>query len=381
VPGDLVPDIKVARPLLPRAERLMPYVNSIDHNRWYSNWGPLVIELERRIARLLGVDPEEVVTVCNGTVGLTLGLMSHRVSPGDYCMMPSWTFTATPLAAVAAGLTPYFVDVDRESWATTPDIVMQELEKAPVPIAAIMPVAPFGQPLDGAAWDTLAKVTGIPVIIDAAAAVDTFKPTQALSMISLHATKLLGLGEGGVVVSRNRPLIADIRQRANFGFAGSRDTQIIALNAKLSEYGAAVGLAAIDAFAETRASFLRVAARYADRLGGRSDIRLQADFGRKWVSTTLNVLTPTCQATSLAGHLASHGIETRAWWGRGAHAHQAFAGFPKADLRNTEWLAEHTIGLPLSVDMADREVDEVCDTVLSHLTAARTSPASATLAV
>ena len=97
-------DIKVARPLLPPAERLLPYLRQVDSNRWYSNWGPLVMELERRLAVHFGTAPEELVTVANGTLGLSLALMAKKAPAGDYVMMTSWTFTATPLSALSAGL-------------------------------------------------------------------------------------------------------------------------------------------------------------------------------------------------------------------------------------------------------------------------------------
>src|SRR6266478_4083507 len=42
--------IPVLRPRLPPAERLLPYLGRIDATRVYSNHGPLVSDLERRLA-------------------------------------------------------------------------------------------------------------------------------------------------------------------------------------------------------------------------------------------------------------------------------------------------------------------------------------------
>ena len=80
VGGGVVPsavpanEIPVSRPRMPRAGALMPYLERIDDRRTYSNFGPLVSELETRLAQRLGVDPDCVVTVANGTAGLTLAL-------------------------------------------------------------------------------------------------------------------------------------------------------------------------------------------------------------------------------------------------------------------------------------------------------------------
>ena len=56
--------IPVLRPLLPRAERLLPYLRRIDETRIYSNHGPLSGELERRLAELSR--DREVVAYCRG---------------------------------------------------------------------------------------------------------------------------------------------------------------------------------------------------------------------------------------------------------------------------------------------------------------------------
>ena len=41
--------LAAARPLLPRAEEILPYLQRIDAQRWYSNSGPLLREFEERL--------------------------------------------------------------------------------------------------------------------------------------------------------------------------------------------------------------------------------------------------------------------------------------------------------------------------------------------
>src|SRR5438105_2424228 len=101
--------IPVMRPKLPRAERIAPYLNQIDSAGIYSNFGPLNIALEERLAVQFGVKKQMVTTVSNATQGLTLALTGLGARAGTLCVMPAWTFIASAHAAVAAGLTPYFV--------------------------------------------------------------------------------------------------------------------------------------------------------------------------------------------------------------------------------------------------------------------------------
>src|SRR3990167_3614049 len=47
-------EIPLLVPDLPRAEKLLPYLHRIDRSRWYTNFGPLVGELEDKLSRLAG---------------------------------------------------------------------------------------------------------------------------------------------------------------------------------------------------------------------------------------------------------------------------------------------------------------------------------------
>src|ERR1700730_5443013 len=109
--------IPVMRPMLPAAERLLPYLKQIDHARIYSNFGPLARSLERRLAAHFDLPETAVVTVANATLGLGLALLAQQVRPGPLCLLPAWPFIASTHAARLAGLVPYFVDVDARTWA------------------------------------------------------------------------------------------------------------------------------------------------------------------------------------------------------------------------------------------------------------------------
>ena len=85
-----------------------------------------------------------------------------------------------------------------------------------------MPVAPFGSPIDPLQWAEFRDRTGVPVVIDAAAGFDAARPSSVPTVVSLHATKTLGIGEGALVLHADPAAIGDIRARANFGFAASR---------------------------------------------------------------------------------------------------------------------------------------------------------------
>ncbi len=357
--ADIISPIAVAKPRLPLADAILPYLRRIDTARWYSNFGPLVQELEERLAHRFG--PSALAVTCsNATQGLTLTLKALGATPGTLCAMPSWTFVATAHAAVQAGLMPWFLDADHDSWMLTPQTLEAALPRAPGPVSAVIIVAPFGRMPDVAAWLDFQDRTGVKVILDAAAAFDAASDARLPTVVSLHATKVLGMGEGGYVVTDDPALASRLRRLTGFGFEGSRLSQHAATNAKISEYAAAVGLAALDAWPGDRLRWFTAAQTLRQALFA-SDLSFQPGWGHDWTTSVCVVGTPDGAAPRLAAALKAADIDTRQWWGDGCHASPAFAECPRTDLPNTERLARSTLGLPFYMDLDAADAARIAD--------------------
>ena len=357
--------IPIMRPKLPSADRLAPYLKSIDASRVYSNFGPLALGFEERLADHYGLKDGTVATVANATLGLAIALAVQEPPPGTLCAMPAWTFVASAHAAAIAGLVPYFVDVDPETWALDPDQLVDVIAQAPAAVGAVMPVMPFGSPIDIAAWEAFRSRTGIAVVIDAAAAFDSLVPGTVPSVVSLHATKALGAGEGGLVISTDYATRCAVRMRANFGFYGSRQAQTAAFNAKLSEYHAAVGHAALDDWDQIRADWSNAADAYRRALRESNRVSLQQGFGETWISSTCLLGFAEQAADRIEQSLADRHIETRRWWGTGAHEHPATASFPRTALPATAALSRSTLAVPFYRDISAAEIGRIAEVVLA----------------
>jgi dTDP-4-amino-4,6-dideoxygalactose transaminase len=201
-------------------------------------------------------------------------------------------------------------------------------------------------------------------VIDAAAGFDavSVNPAETLGslpvMLSLHATKVFGVGEGGLILCRDAELVRRCRRALNFGFLDSREATVSGFNGKMSEYHAAVGLASLDSWPSTRAGFLAAAETYrqAANLAGLGE-KIIAETA--WASSYVLYRAATAADAATAEKLLSEaGIDFRLWYGRGCHRQPAYAEFSRDPLPATEEVSPRVIGLPVAVDLAEEAIKD-----------------------
>lgn len=356
--------IPVCRPLLPQAADLLPYLEEVDQTRHYSNYGLLNQRLEARLAERFALDKECVCTAASGTaalVGVMLAVGGRAGHERPYCAMPAYTFVATAVAAEQCGYQPLLLDIG-DDWQLDPQTVLDHpLVRH---IGMVLTVAPYGRPVEQARWQDFQRASGVPVVIDGAAAFEFLEADPARYSgeipvtLSLHATKALACGEGGAVVCRNTAVIARTVQTLNFGFRLTREARTPGSNGKLSEYHAAVGLAELDRWAAKKLSFAAVAGDYRRYAGPAltAALRLPPLIASNYV--LLQLATPQqAQAVQLA--LAQARIDTRLWYGGGLHRQAYYARCPHGELAHTDALAPCLLGLPMSIDQAAADTQRI----------------------
>ena len=355
------------RPILPPADCLLPYLRRIDAARIYSNFGPLVMELQSRLAAHFGVPPECVTTSSCGTTALMAAILATAGPATDerpYALIPAFTFAATAAAAERCGYRTIFADVDAESWMLDPDRCLSHrlLDQ----IGVVVPVGPFGRPVPQARWLAFRERTGVPVVIDAAASFDCVmeRPAQHLQelpvVLSFHATKSFGTGEGGCVLSTDTNLVKQVAQTLNFGFYAARDSESASLNGKMSEYHAAVGLAELDGWSSKQASVQSVLQCYR-RILSSADGLLSKFFGWPDVSGcyALFLCQDATEADDVQRELRRGGVDFRFWYGGGLHRQTYFSDRSRDGLAVTEDIGRRLIGLPMAPDLSEEAIERV----------------------
>lgn len=111
--------IHVGRPNVPNGPEFLRHIEGMLARLWLTNNGPLVQELETRLAQHLGV--RNCVVMCNGTVALEIAIRALGLS-GEV-IVPSYTFVATAHALHWQAITPVFADIDADTHNLDPSAV------------------------------------------------------------------------------------------------------------------------------------------------------------------------------------------------------------------------------------------------------------------
>lgn len=332
-------------PVLPKFEDFETCLRAIDLNGIYTNYGPLVRKFEAELASHFALTPANVVTVTNATLAIQGAIQTSPDYLTGRWIVPSWTFAATPLAALQSGVDIFFGDVDINGYLRSEYCDEKHIE-----------VLPFGAPPRFLNSNTTR-------IIDAAASFDALQglglkeQSGAGYIVSLHATKLLPAGEGAVFVSKDSDWVTRVRNWANFGFESGRNAISIGTNAKMSEYSAAVGLASYSSWAVDREDWIKKNSIGAEIT---SMHKFDAQFSlMNGIATSywiLYSLDPDA-IKRIVDISAREGIQTRTWWNAGCHLMPYFCDVSRDLLANTSWHANHSIGLPMhrKLDFLDFE--------------------------
>lgn len=341
--------VPVFRPKLPDHEALTKFIRRIDASQIYSNFGPLVEELESSLAQHFDVPREAVASASSATLALEGAIATSNSSNAGPILLPSWTFTATAAAVARSGRAGRFVDVNTDG----------EVD-LPIDHGLAIRTLPFGLGLPAHTPESSS-----PLIIDAAASFDAISQIRfsegrpEIAVVSLHATKCLPAGEGAVVVSNDQDWIRRFRRWTNFGFSGSRTSESLGTNAKLSEYAAAVALASWEEWPQARADWV-AAMEQATRL---SDSYSLVPHKAMRVQNVSPYWVVHCESESdqqiLIKVLDHHGIAYRLWWDRGCHKMPPYKDFDSDPLPRTEFLANSTLGLPLYRGMNESSWDRI----------------------
>lgn len=364
--------VPIARPTRPPLEQVMDRFASSYQAGMLTN-GRLVAELEERTADRLGVP--YVIAVSSCTSGLMLALQALVDGRAGPVVMPSFTFSATGLAATWNNRGLRFVGSDPASFQIDPGSLVDALDGA----SALIATHVFGAPCRPAVVEQMARMADVPVLFDAAHAFGSTSLGEAVGgfgdaeVFSLTPTKILVAGEGGLVATRDPGLAERLRVGRNYGNDGSYNIAFPGLNARLSEFHAAMALESLemlDANLRRRRQLAALYRRCLEAVPGVSvqSIPLSDESTFKDFTVAIDPDVFGIGRDRLVDVLAAEGVETRNYFDPPLHRQTAFAGADWAgDLSSVENASRSVLSLPVYPTLETSTIERIVEVIaLAH---------------
>ncbi len=217
------------------------------------------------------VNAKHCVTLSNGTSAIYAALLALGISEGDEVIVPSLTFSGTALPVLQVGAFPRFCDVDKQTFLIDPKKIAESINKR---TRAIIVVHLHGLTADVAAIKASIPA-GIAIIEDTCQAPGAMLPTGeragtvgTVGVYSLNQSKPLWAGEGGLLVTQEMEIAAEVRRIKRYGEnldSGGRRSYVVermGANLRMPELSAALGrvslteLAGVNARARSAGQYL-----------------------------------------------------------------------------------------------------------------------------
>ena len=317
--------------------------------------GALVERFEQAVAALVG--RQHGVAVSSGTAALQLALRALQIGPGDEVLCPALSWPSPAHAIRNAGAKVGFVDVDPDEWNSS-GAAFREARNGKTSAAIV--IDQFGNP--ARANEIREGLGALPIIEDAACALGSRfgdGPCGSLgkiSCLSFHPRKIITTGEGGLCLTDDHDLAEKLRMLRNHGQLRG-EFVVAAGNFRMTEIGAALGLAQLQRLPAIVARRRELAKLYQDALG--DDLGLQqTPPGAESNYQTFGVILPQgYDRKTVLAKLRDRGVEA-GLLSFAIHKLGSFAG-SDASLPVAEHLAARGVALPLYPQMRNNEVGEV----------------------
>lgn len=386
----MIPSMNVTRQYASIQNELDRAALEVLHNGQYI-LGKTVEDFEIEFAKYC--DVKYAVGVGNGSDALVMALRACNVKTGDEVITTAMSFSATAEAITAVGAIPVFADCTIDTYTIDPEDIKRKINEK---TKAIIPVHIYGQCADMDAINEIAKEHNLKVVEDCAqAAGSLYKGKKAGSMgdvgcVSFFPTKNLGCaGDGGMIITNDECIFRQCRAfRAHGSGLDGLYTYGVQNGIEVSEedidfngnlpkyYNFVTGYnSRLDAI---QAALLSVKLRYLDEWNEkRRDIARQYD---KKINN-LEIQKPcvasynshiyyvyaitTNERDNLREYLKEHDITSGVYFPVPFHLQVVYKnlGYKKGDIPNAEFVANHSLVLPMFPEMTQDEIDKVIDVV------------------
>lgn len=386
----MIPAMNVTRQYASIQDELDKAVLDVLHGGQYI-LGKTVEDFEKAFASYCNT--KYAIGVGNGSDALVMALKACNVKAGDEVITTAMSFSATAEAITSVGANPVFVDCTRDTFTIDPFKIEKHITNK---TKAIIPVHLYGQCADMDLINSIAAKYNLKVIEDCAqAAGATYKGKKAGSLgdvgcISFFPTKNLGCaGDGGIIVTNNESIYRQCRAfRAHgsgldglytYGIQNDIDIKeedvdfngnlpkyfnfVTGYNSRLDAIQAAilnVKLPYLDSWNERRR---KIAEQYNERITNPVIQKPVIASGNSHIYYVYAITTKN--RDELREYLKQNDITSGVYFPVPFHLQVVYKslGYKAGDMPNAEFVAEHSMVLPMFPELTQEEIDIVINTV------------------
>ena len=361
------PRIPYTKPSITDLE--VEYATDAVTNGWGEQCYAYISRFEDNFKKHLSVQYAIATSSCTGA--LHMGMAALGIGPGDEVIMAdtNWIATASPI--VHLGARPVFVDILPDSWCIDPE----KVEVAITPnTKAIMAVHLYGNLCNMNRLLAVGKEYGIPVIEDAAEAIGSvYHNKRAGSMgvfgaFSLHGSKTMTTGEGGMFVTNDAALFERVITLSNHGRTRGQPKQfwsdMVGFKYKMSNIQAAIGCAQIERISELTERKREIFATYRKHLTALPEINMNPEpagtTNGAWMPTVVFNKTSGVARENLLKVFSDENVDARVFFWPLSKMQM----FASVETNIHAWdISERAINLPSFHDMSEENIYRIISVV------------------
>jgi len=356
-------------PHIPKSAKFS--VNETLDSRWIGE-GPKVKLFEKKFKKKFNIKGE-CLAVGSGTDALHLAFILAGIKKGDEVLCPLFTCTATNIPLLYIGAKIKFVDIDKKTLNISIEDLKKKISKK---TKAIVCIHYGGLPCDMNGILEIAKKFNIKVIEDAAHALGSKYNNNYIGNISdftifsFQSIKHLTTGDGGMLVIKNKNLIAKARRLRWFGIDREKkqkgiwenDIKEIGYKYQMTDISAAIGLSGLKNYFNTLKYRKLLYMQYVKNLNSFSRVKICDDFDKKkkiapWLFTIF-----VSERRELEKKLRANKIES----GQTHYRNDRYSIFKsKNTYKNMDRVESKYLVLPLHTKMTISDVDKICSIIKS----------------
>ena len=339
--------IMVTKSFLPSYEEYCNEIAEIWDSHWLTNMGLKHETLKKELKKYLEVSNISLYT--NGHLALEAAIKGLKLS-GEIITTP-FTFASTTHAITRSGSKPVFCDINLENFTIDTKKIEDLITDKTV---AILPVHVYGMPCEVDEIEKIAEKNNLKVIYDAAHAFGVEIDGKGIgnygdvSMFSFHATKVFHTIEGGALTYNNEKYSKFFRLEKNFGIANEESIIENGGNAKMNEFQAAMGIVNLKYIERGIQRRKKIVETYRENLKNIEGIRYLEDIKN---------------VNELFEKLKEYNVFSRKYFYPLTSDFKCYKDidYNKEDLKNSKYISERVITLPLYESLGLEEVKYICN--------------------